>query len=74
MPGWASVASRQRPVIRWRISVMRYRLEPLGDVEAPDEASASKQAIKEYGITEPWRQRWLMAKRYAYGAAGAVTC
>ncbi|HEY7296619.1 MAG TPA: hypothetical protein VH684_01675 [Xanthobacteraceae bacterium] len=56
---------RQRPVIRWRISVMRHRLEPLGDVEAPDEVGAIAKAIKEYRICEPWRQRWLMAKRYA---------
>jgi hypothetical protein len=35
------------------------------DVEAPDESSAIAKAIKEYGITEPWRQRSLLAKRYA---------
>jgi hypothetical protein len=44
---------------------MRHRLEQLGDVEAPDEASAIAKAIEEYQITEPWRQRWLLAKRYA---------
>jgi hypothetical protein len=59
------VPSRQRPTIRWRISQIRHRLEPVGDVEAPDEASAIAKAIKEYQIAEPWQQRWLIAKRYA---------
>ena len=61
-----SVSSgRQQQTYRWRISQIRHRLEPLGDVEAPDEASAIKRAIEEYQITEPWRQRSLLAKRYA---------
>jgi hypothetical protein len=32
---------------------------------APDEASPIKRAIEEYQIAEPWRQRSLLAKRYA---------
>jgi hypothetical protein len=34
-------------------------------MEAPDEASAIAKAIEQYEITEPWRQRSLLAKRYA---------
>jgi hypothetical protein len=52
----------QQQTYRWRISQIRHRLEPLGDVEAPDEASAIKRAIEQYQITEP--QRSLLAKRY----------
>jgi hypothetical protein len=59
------VSTGRQQTYRWRISQMRHRLEPLGDVEAPDAESAIKRAIEEYQITEPWRQRSLLAKRYA---------
>jgi hypothetical protein len=53
-----SVSSgRQQQTYRWRISQIRHRLEPLGDVEAPGSETAIKQAIEEYRISEPWRQR-----------------
>jgi hypothetical protein len=35
----------------------------VGYVEAPDEQSAIKRAIEEYGITEPWKQSRLVAQR-----------
>jgi hypothetical protein len=47
-----SVSPGQQQTYRWRISQFRHRLEPLGDVEAPDEASAIAKAIGEYQITE----------------------
>jgi hypothetical protein len=33
----------------------------VGYVDAPDEQSAIKRAIEEYGITEPWKQARLVA-------------
>jgi hypothetical protein len=37
----------------------------LGHVEAPDEGSAIKQAIEEFGITNPQLQKRLLAQRRA---------
>jgi hypothetical protein len=58
-------SARRQRTYRWRVSQIRHRLELVGDVDAPDEASAIAKAIDEYQISEPWRQRSLMAKRYA---------
>jgi len=35
----------------------------LGHVEAPDEQSAIKQAIEEFGVTNPQLQKQLLAQR-----------
>ena len=34
-------------------------------VEAPDAEAAIKKAKERFEVTEPWRQRSLLAKRYA---------
>jgi len=49
---------------RWRIT--RIRSTPaaeIGTVEGPDPESAIKEAIRLYGITEPWEQERLAARR-----------
>jgi hypothetical protein len=54
---------------RWRISRIRgtpaefIGFEFIGYVEAPDEERAIKQAIKQFGIKEPEKQKRLMAQR-----------
>lgn len=55
----------KKQTYRWRILQLRWRGEPLGDVEAPDAAAAIEKAIEQFSIREPWRQRLLLAKRYA---------
>jgi hypothetical protein len=49
----------------WRIFQLGAHGEVVGDVEAPDAEAAIKKAIEQFEITEPWRQRALLAKRYA---------
>jgi hypothetical protein len=46
----------------WRIILIRQKGEVLVTIEAPDANTAIKMAIKEYGITEPHRQRRLVAQ------------
>jgi hypothetical protein len=48
----------KRPQLhRWRISRIRGTpAEQIGYVEAPDEATAIKTAIEQYGITDPQKQ------------------
>ncbi len=46
----------------WQIVVLRANAKPIGEVEAPDEESAIKKAIKELDIP-PNEQRRLMAIR-----------
>ena len=49
---------------RWRIIRIRGTpAEELGTVEAPDPETAIKEAIRLYGITEPWEQERLAARR-----------
>jgi hypothetical protein len=48
---------------RWRISLIKATPARLiGHVAAPDEASAIKKAIEEFKITDPERQRRLIAQ------------
>ncbi len=64
-----STVAKQSPpkkqTYRWRIFQLRARGEVVGEVEAPDADAAIRKAIEEFSIREPWRQRWLIAKRYA---------
>jgi hypothetical protein len=55
----------KRPQLyRWRISRIRGTpAEQIGYVEAPDEATAIKTAIEQYGITDPQKQSRLVAVR-----------
>ena len=55
----------KRPQLyRWRISRIRGTpAEQIGHVEAPDEATAIKTAIEQYGITDPQKQSRLVAVR-----------
>jgi hypothetical protein len=48
---------------RWRITVSSTPELAVGTVEAPDAASAIKEAIKHYGITDPEHQKRLAARR-----------
>jgi hypothetical protein len=50
---------------RWHISQIRKKGEFLGVIEAPDEATAIKEAIERYSITERWQQGRLVARREA---------
>jgi hypothetical protein len=46
----------------WRVVIFRKTATVVGIVEALDEQSAIKKAIKEYGITDPDQQRRLVAQ------------
>jgi hypothetical protein len=49
---------------RWRISRIRGTpAEFIGYVEAPNEAEAIKEAIKHFEISDPEKQKWLVAQR-----------
>jgi len=61
-----TASPRQQETYRWRIS--RLKATPaqyIGEVEAPDEASAIKKAIEEFQITDRWKQSRLVAQRRA---------
>jgi hypothetical protein len=49
----------------WRITLLRKKGERLGTVEAADADEAIKVAIKSFEITDPGRQRRLVAQRIA---------
>jgi hypothetical protein len=49
----------------WRIYEIRKDGRYLGSVTAADDKAAIKKAIEEFGITEPHRQRRLVAQREA---------
>ena len=56
-----TASPRQQETYRWRIS--RLKATPaqyIGEVEAPDEASAIKKAIEEFDIKDPHNQRRLV--------------
>jgi 1,2-phenylacetyl-CoA epoxidase PaaB subunit len=49
---------------RWNIFVLRATpATPIGSVEAPDAASAIKKAIEVFEITDPQKQKRLIAQR-----------
>jgi hypothetical protein len=47
----------------WRITVLRKKGEHLGTVEAANADEAIKVAIKTFDITDPERQRRIVAQR-----------
>ena len=47
----------------WRIYLIRKKGELIGSVEAPDEKTAIAAAIEKYGISDPERQKRLVAQR-----------
>jgi hypothetical protein len=52
-----------KPATRqWRITLIRKKGARLGTVEAPDAETAIKIAIEQFGITDPERQRRLVAQ------------
>ena len=54
--------SSKRKIQRWRITRIRgAKSEVVGVVVAPDEAAAIQMAIDEHQITDPERQRRLVA-------------
>jgi hypothetical protein len=53
-----------KKMYRWRISRIRSSpAEFIGYVDAPDEATAIKKAIEEFGITDPEKKKRLVAQR-----------
>jgi hypothetical protein len=46
----------------WRITLVLAKGQYLGRVEAPDAETAIKVAIQQWGITDPQRQRRLVAQ------------
>jgi hypothetical protein len=49
---------------RWNIFLLRATpATPIGSVEAPDAPSAIKKAIEIYDITDPQKQKRLIAQR-----------
>jgi len=57
-------STRSRKLYRWRIARIRGTpAEIIGHVEAPDADAAIKEAIREYGITDPEKQKRLIAQR-----------
>jgi hypothetical protein len=59
------MAKVAKPLPSWRITIIRKKGERLGTVEAATADEAIKVAIKEFGITDPERQRRLVAQRVA---------
>jgi hypothetical protein len=47
----------------WRIYLIRKKGELLGSVDAADEKAAIAAAIEKYGISDPERQKRLVAQR-----------
>jgi hypothetical protein len=57
-------ATAPRTQYRWAVyHITGTPAKLLGHVEAPDEESAIKQAIEEFGITNPQLQKRLLAQR-----------
>jgi hypothetical protein len=57
-------SSRSKKLYRWRISRIRGSpAEFIGFVEAPDDATAIKNAIEEFGITDREKKKRLVAQR-----------
>jgi len=54
--------SKAKKLRSWRITLIRQKGQRLGTVEAPDADSAIKIAIEQFGITDPQRQRRLVAQ------------
>jgi hypothetical protein len=54
---------KPEPLPSWRISIIRKKGERIGTVEAASADEAITVAIREFGITDPARQRRLVAQR-----------
>jgi hypothetical protein len=60
----ATRSNRPQKLYRWRIARIRSTpAEIIGYVEAPDAETAIKEAIREYEITDPEKQKRLIAQR-----------
>jgi hypothetical protein len=58
------VTRKPKPKLyRWHISHIRKKGESLGLVEAPDEATAIKEAIQQWEIKDRWKQDRVVARR-----------
>jgi hypothetical protein len=60
-----ALAQRRRRHIGWLVTWLRKKGEFVDIVEAPDEATAIREAIERYGIREPWKQNRLVARQEA---------
>jgi hypothetical protein len=47
----------------WFVLLIRKKGEPLGTVEAPDQASAEAAAVERYGLTAAQRARLMLTER-----------
>ncbi len=54
--------SKAAPPRRWRVIEIAKKGRHLADVPARDADAAIRKAIEDYGITEPHRQRRLIAQ------------
>ena len=63
-PGVIGMPSKFETRRRWRISLIRERAELLGFVDAPDEATAIKEAIERFAVKDEDRQKGLVAVRW----------
>jgi hypothetical protein len=64
IPAMSSKRSPRSELPRWRIT--RIRSTPaaeIGTVEAADPESAIEEAVRLYGIKEPWQRERLAARR-----------
>ena len=58
----AGMSSTRKPVLRWRITRIRgAKSEVVGIVVAPDKTAAIQDAIEQHKITDPEKQRRLVA-------------
>jgi predicted chitinase len=51
-----------KPMRSWRITEIRKKGHHIATVKAPDADAAIRKAIEDYGITDPHRQRRLVAQ------------
>jgi len=63
-PGVIGMSSKPETQRRWRISLIREGAELLGFVDAPDAATAIKEAIERFSVKDEERQKRLVAVRW----------
>jgi len=57
-------STRSKKLYRWRIARIRGTpAEIIGHIEAPDADTAIKEAVRKYRITDPEKQKRLIAQR-----------
>jgi hypothetical protein len=62
-PTAAKRNTRARPLRSWRIPILRERLRYLGTVDARDEKTAAKAAVKMFDLDDEQRKRLVLQER-----------